>query len=125
MLAVDVALDGSGAVWECQSIEDGGVVAFEPGDEAVEVWQLFVGVDGGQPGVEVLAMQTGEHLRERADMTGSGLKVRTCGQDLLQRDLLVGIQIVGRCSIQEVIRRTLGTVGLAGGAAPRGRKGAR
>jgi hypothetical protein len=55
MLAVDVALDGSGAVWECQSIEDGGVVAFEPGDEAVEVWQLFVGVDGGQPGVEVLA----------------------------------------------------------------------
>ena len=47
---VDVAFDLAGAVGQGQAVEDGLVVAFEPGDEGAQV-RLVAGAGLGDPGV--------------------------------------------------------------------------
>ena len=56
---VDVAFDLAGAIGQGQAVEDGLVVAVEPGDEGAQV-RLVVGAGPGDPGVQLLPVPAGE-----------------------------------------------------------------
>jgi hypothetical protein len=51
------------AVGQGQAVADGGLVAAQPVDEAVQVG-LVIGFDGDDPGVEAFAVAADEHLGE-------------------------------------------------------------
>jgi len=57
--AVDMAFHDAGAVRQGQSIEDSGVVAFEPGGVGVQLGQVVI-LDCGDPGIESVAVAAGE-----------------------------------------------------------------
>jgi hypothetical protein len=59
--ARDVALDGTGAVLQRQSVDDGGQVAAHAGGEAAQFGQVF-GFRGFQPGGQFPAAPLGHHL---------------------------------------------------------------
>jgi hypothetical protein len=52
-----------------------------PRDERAQVG-LVVGLDGGYPGVECVALQCGEHGREPADVRAQGVQVRAGRPDV-------------------------------------------
>jgi hypothetical protein len=66
----------------------------EAGGEGLQVG-LVIGVDGGDPRIEPVAVATGKHLGEPGDMAGEGVEVRTAGSDLFDAELVVGMQVVG------------------------------
>ena len=88
---VDVAFDLAGAVGQGQAVEDGLVVAFEPGDERAQVW-LVAGAGRGDPGVQLLAAPAGEDLGELGDVRGQGVQVRALGPDAGEAGLLIVVQ---------------------------------
>jgi hypothetical protein len=59
-------------------------------------------------------MAAGEHLGEPADMGGGGVQVGTGRQDLLEFHLFLVSGSSGWRSIQEVMWRTFGGLGVAG-----------
>jgi hypothetical protein len=65
-------------VGQGQAVEHGSVVVFEPGGEGVQVG-LVIGLDGGDPGIEAVAMAAGEDLGESGDVTGQGVQVGGSG----------------------------------------------
>ena len=56
---------------------------------------LVIGVDGGDPRVEAAAVAAGEDLGEGGDVPGQGVQVRAAGADVLEANLVVGVQVVG------------------------------
>ena len=88
---VDVAFDLAGAVGQGQAVEDGLVVAFEPGDEGAQV-RLVAGAGLGDPRIQLLAAQAGEDLGELGDVAGQGVQVRALGPDAGEAGLLVVVQ---------------------------------
>ena len=114
---VRVPFDRSRTVWQRQSIHDRSVVGVEPSDEAMHLRQIICR-DGRHPRVQLLTKMFGEHLRERLDMACSCFEVWAAGENLFEPDLLVVGEVVGVTNIHEVIRRTFGTLGADGGAAP-------
>src|SRR5262249_27155581 len=87
---VDVALDLAGAVGQGQAVEDGLVVAFEPG-EGAQV-RLVAGAGLGDPGIELLAAPAGEDLGEFGDVRGEGVQVRALGADAGEAGLCIVVQ---------------------------------
>jgi len=67
--AVDVSFDRSWAPLEGEAVLDGVVVTLDAECEGVQVG-LVVGLDGGDPVVESLALAAGEDLRECSDVAG-------------------------------------------------------
>lgn len=92
--SIDVALNYAGAPGQCEAGGDGGEISFEAVDEGVEAWQV-VGADGLDPLRELLALELGEHLPERADVPGKGLQFGAAGQDGLEFQALSLRQGVG------------------------------
>jgi hypothetical protein len=60
----------------------------------VQVWKIIC-VDGGHPGVQAITVAAGEHLGERADMGGGGLKMWAASQYLLELELFLVIEVLG------------------------------
>jgi hypothetical protein len=100
------------------------VVTAEAVSEGVQVG-LVVGVDGGDPVVEAVAVQAGEDLGELGDVASEGVQVRAAFPGPGEPGLLVLVQGVGSLRIQLGRSRALGGPGTAGGAAPVCRKGCR
>jgi hypothetical protein len=82
------ALDLAGAVGQGQAVEDGLVVAVEPGDEGAQV-RLVVGAGPGDPGVQLLPAPAGEDLGEVGDVAGQGVQVRALGTGAGEAVLLI------------------------------------
>jgi hypothetical protein len=77
-----------------QTVEDGSVVATEAVGEGMQVGKV-VGVDGGQPSVQVAdAGALDEHLGERRDVAVESVQTRTAGDDLTE-PLLIDVGEVG------------------------------
>ncbi len=72
---VDIAFDDAGVPVHGEAVEDGLLVAFDAVGEGVQVG-LVVGVDGGEPVVEAVAVQAGEDLGELGDVAGARVRVR-------------------------------------------------
>ena len=88
---VDVALDRAGAVWQGQAVEHGGVVLLEPGGEGVQVG-LVIGLGGGDPGIEAVAVAAGEDLGELGDVICQRVQVGAAGPHVFELDLLVLVE---------------------------------
>ena len=70
------------------------MVTFEAVGEGVQVGQV-VGADGGDPGVEAVAVQAGDHLGERLDVAAQGVQVGAGRQYLRELELLAGVEVAG------------------------------
>jgi hypothetical protein len=69
------------------------VVAPDAVGEGVQVG-LVVGLDGGDPVVEAVAVQAGEDLCELGDVPGEGVQVRAAAPDLAELGFLLVIEVV-------------------------------
>lgn len=98
------------------------MVSFQPGGEPVQVGQVDR-FDRLDPGVEAFAAAAGEHLGETGHVPGEGIEVRAAGADVLERDLLVAVEVVGVAQQPADNVSHLGGAGAGGGAAPSGRNG--
>jgi hypothetical protein len=72
---VDIAFDDAGVLGHGEAVEDGLLVAFDAVGEGVQVG-LVVGVDGGEPVAEAVAVRAGEDLGELGDVAGARVQVR-------------------------------------------------
>jgi hypothetical protein len=89
-----VSFDRAGVVGQGQAGQDGVVVAAQSGGEGVQVG-LVVGVDGGDPGVELVPQTAGEDLGERLAWRARAAR---CGQAVsrpARRARSSGCQLVG------------------------------
>jgi hypothetical protein len=75
ILPVDIAFDDAGVLGHGEAVEDGLLVAFDAVGEGVQVG-LVVGVDGGEPVVEAVAVRAGEDLGELGDVADARVQVR-------------------------------------------------
>jgi hypothetical protein len=71
--AIDVSFDATGIVGHGQPVDDGGVIVSQAGGERVQGREV-VGVDLGDPVVEVFAVQAGEDLGELGDVVASACR---------------------------------------------------
>ena len=70
------------------------MVVSDAAGEGVQVG-LVIGFDGGEPGVETVAVQAGEDLGELGDVGGEGVQVRAPVPDLGERGFLGVIEVLG------------------------------
>lgn len=78
---------------QSQSIQDRSVVGFEPSYKTMQLRQI-ISRDGRHPQVQSFPKASGEHLRERLDMSCSYFEVWAAGEDLPPPDLLVVGEVV-------------------------------
>jgi hypothetical protein len=86
---------------------------------------LVVGLDGGDPGIQPVAVPAGEDLGELGDVPGESIQARAAVLDLLELEFVVFIEGVRVAQLQLVTSRTFGGAGAAGGAAAMARNGCR
>ena len=84
--------------------------------QGVQVGQV-VGADGGDPGVEAVAVQAGDHLGELLDVAAQGVQVGAGGPYLLDLELLAVVEVVGAAADPAGDVTDLGRGGDGGGAA--------
>ena len=111
---VHSALDRAGAVRQRQPVDHGGQIALEPGRKRAQLRQ-FIALHLGDPVLEPTAVPANHELSERRDMAGERIQVRAARQRLLALELLLGIQAVRMRNSHEVMSRTFGGGGVAGG----------
>ncbi|MDX2825290.1 hypothetical protein PV416_30455 [Streptomyces ipomoeae] len=75
-----MAFDDAGAPGRREAGGDGGEIPFEAVDEGVEARQVL-GADRLDPLRELVALELGEHLPERADVPGEGIQFGAAGED--------------------------------------------
>jgi hypothetical protein len=66
-------------------------------------WGQVVGADGGDPGVEAVAVQAGDHLGELLNVAAQSVQVGAGGPYLRELELLAVVEVVGRRRIQLVM----------------------
>lgn len=70
------------------------MVGLGPSGEAIQLRKV-VCRDGWHPGVQLFTKASGEHFRERLDVSCSCFEVLAAGEDLFEPDLLVVGEVVG------------------------------